>query len=221
MVAFGLFLAVAALLAGIALYMSSRHATKQTAAIEKFRLSLDRMEQRIALQSSARAEASARDPRKSHGPAGGELLEAANAHYREGRFPDAVLSFRAAAAADTGGQLSDEARYRYGVSLVKTGDPNGALREFQAVVAGSPGSPYFAASAMETARLLMEKRNYARARQTLYQLLAARDRLSAADKDSVERACFLVGRCLEGEAEALEAAQSATLPVARFGPANP
>lgn len=220
MAALVLFMAAAASFAGIALYLSSRRAAVQTAAIEKVGQSLVRVEQQIALQSSAGA-AAATEARKSREPAATDLLEAANAHYREGRFPDAVLAFRAAEAADTGGQLSDEARYRYGASLLKTGDSNGALREFQAVVTGFPGSPCFAASAMETARLLMEQKNYPRARQTLYLLLAARDRLGAADKDYVERAGFLVGRCLECEAASLEAAQSATLPVARFGPAAP
>jgi tetratricopeptide (TPR) repeat protein len=148
------------------------------------------------------------------------LLDAANADYREGRFRDAVNAYRAAAGVDTGGQFSDEAHYRYGASLLKIGEESSALSEFQAVVAGSPGSPHFAASAMETASLFMEKKNYAQARRTLYLLLAARDRLSAGDKDYVERASFLVGTCLESEAGAREAAQSATLPVARFGPAD-
>jgi len=217
MYALVLFLAVAAFLAGIALYFSSRRGEDQTAAIEKFQQSLGRMEQQIALQSSAAKGASGP---VSGAPATSDLLDAANAHYREGRFQEAAISFRAAAAADTGGQLSDEAHYRYGASLLKTGDSNGALREFQAVVTGSPGSPHFAASAIETARLLAEKQNYAQALRTLYQLLAARDRLSVADKEYVERACFLVGTYLESEAGALEAAQSATLPVARFGPAD-
>jgi hypothetical protein len=46
----------------------------------------------------------------------------------------------------------------------------------------------------------------------LYELMAARDRLSPADKPGVERAYFFVARCYEAEAESLDAPLHPSLP---------
>ena len=202
-----LILAIAAASASVALYWSSRSAFRgdQKAAFEDFRQSLQRMERRIATSDTRGAGGSAagdRSPRLT--PESSGLLDAANLRYREGQFKEAAASFRTAMDMDLGGSFTDETHYRYAQSLLKTSQFDGALVEFQTVETGFPGSPYFASAAMETAQLLFQKKSYAQARRVLYELVAARDRLSAADKAGVERAYFFIARCYEAEAESLD-----------------
>jgi tetratricopeptide (TPR) repeat protein len=202
-----LILAVAAASASVALYWSSRSAYRgeQNAAFADLRQSLGRMERQIATSEARGTGGSAagdRSPRSAPEKSG--LLDAANLRYREGQFQEAAASFRAAMDMDLAGSFTDETHYRYAQSLMKTGKFDGALAEFQTVETGFPGSPYFASAAMETAQLLFQKKSYAQARRVLYELMAARDRLSAADKAGVERAYFFVARCYEAEAESLD-----------------
>jgi tetratricopeptide (TPR) repeat protein len=206
--------AIAATSASITLYWSSRSAFRgeQGSAFEEFRQSLGRMERQIVTSEAHGAGGSAAGDR-SRNPALeiSGLLDTANLHYREGQFQEAAASFRTAMEMDLGGSFTDETHYRYAQSLLKTGKFDGALAEFQAVEIGFPGSPYFASAAMETAQLLFQKKSYAQARRVLYELMAARDRLSPADKASVEWAYFFIGRCYEAEAESLDASLHASL----------
>jgi tetratricopeptide (TPR) repeat protein len=201
-----LVLVITAASANITLYWSSRSATggDQKAAFEEFRQSLQRMEKQIATSGAQRVGGPAGDhsPRPSNESSG--LLDAANLRYRDGQFQEAVASYRTAMETDLAASFNDETHYRYAQSLLKTGNLDSALVEFQTVEAGFPGSPYFASAATESARLLFQKKSYAQARRVLYELIAARDRLSPADKSSVERACFFIARCYEAEAESLE-----------------
>ena len=200
-------LAIAAASASVTLYWSRRSALggDQKAAFEDFRQSLNQMERRITTSATRGGRSSAAGDRSAHfAPESSGLLDAANLHYRDGQFQEAAASFRTAMEMDAGGSFTDETHYRYAQSLLKTGELGGALVEFQAVEAGFPGSPYFASAAMETAQLLFQKKSYGQARRVLYELMAARDRLSPADKASVERAYFFVGRCYEAEAESLD-----------------
>ncbi len=202
-----LILAIAAASASVTLYWSSRSALRgdQKAAFQDFRQSLQRMEQRIATSDTRGAGGSAAGDRSTNGaPEKSGLLDVANLRYREGQFQLAAASFRTAMDMDLGGSFTDETHYRYAQSLLKTGKYDGALAEFQTVEAGYPGSPYFASAAMETAELFFQKKSYAQARRVLYELMAARDRLSPADKAGMERACYFVARCYEAEAEALD-----------------
>jgi tetratricopeptide (TPR) repeat protein len=201
-----LVLVIAATSASVALYRSSRSTTDrdQKAAFEEFRQSLQRMEKQIATSGAHRAAGPAAD-HSSHSPAESSgLLDAANLRYREGQFQEAVASYRAAMETDLAASFNDETHYRYAQSLLKTGNLDGALAEFQTVEAGFPGSPYFASAATETARLLFQKKSFTQARRVLYELIAARDRLSPADKSSIEWASFFVARCYESEAESLD-----------------
>jgi len=213
-------LAIAAASASATLYWSSRSAFRgdQKAAFEDFRQSLQRMEKQIATSEVRGAGSSAAGDRSSHSaPEGSGLLDAANLRYREGQFQEAAASYRMAMDMDLGGSFTDETHYRYGQSLLKTGKFDGALAEFQTVETGFPGSPYFASAAIETAQLLFQKKSYGQARRVLYEVMAARDRLSPADKVSVERAYFFAARCYEAEAESLDLSHRPTLASSQSG----
>ncbi len=210
-----LILAVAAASASVALYWSSRSASRgeQKAAFADLQRSLGRMERQIAT-SEARGAAgpAAGDRSAGAAPERSGLLDAANLRYRDGQFQEAASSFRAAMDMDLAGSFTDETHYRYAQSLLKTGQFDGALAEFQTVETGFPGSPYFASAAMESAQLLFQKKSYAQARRVLYELMAARDRLGPADKADVERAYFFVARCYQAEAESLDISLHPALP---------
>jgi tetratricopeptide (TPR) repeat protein len=219
-----LMLAVAAAAVSIALFCSSRSALRsdQKAAFEELRQSLQQMENQIASAQTRRDGGSAAGEHSNRSSAeGSSLLDTANLRYRDGQFQEAASAYRSAMETDLAAPFNDETHYRYAQSLLKTGKLDGALAEFQTVESGFPGSPYFASAATETARLLFQKKSYAQARRVLYELIAARDRLSPADKGSVEHACFFVARCYEAEAESLESslhpsmAIPASAPVAR------
>jgi tetratricopeptide (TPR) repeat protein len=115
------------------------------------------------------------------------------------------------------GSFTDETHYRYAQSLLKTGQFDGALAEFQTVETAFPGSPYFASAAMEAAQLLFQKKSYGQARRVLYELMATKDRLSPADKPGVERAYFFVAQCYEAEAESLEGSTQTSLSAPQGG----
>jgi tetratricopeptide (TPR) repeat protein len=217
-----LMLAAAAAATSVALYCSSRSAFRgeQRAAFEDLQQSLQRMEQRMAA-SEARAGRAAAGDRGSNLTADGPgLLDAANLRYREGQFQEAAASFRA--AMDMNLAFTDETHYRYAQSLLKTGQFENALTEFQAVESSFPGSAYFASAAMEAAQLLFQKKSYSQARRVLYELMAARDRLSPADKAEIERAYFFVARCYEAEGNSPETAprESLSTPVASLAKAG-
>jgi tetratricopeptide (TPR) repeat protein len=200
-----LIVAIAGITISVTLYWSSRTALRgdQKAEFEDFRQLLQRMDQRIATSG---AVASAAADHSAHGAAESTgLLDTANLRYREGHYEQAAASFRTAMEMDSGGSFTDETHYRYAQSLLKIGRFDGALAEFQTVETGFPGSPYFASAAMQTAELLFQKKSYTQARRVLYELMAAKDRLSPADKASVERACYFVARGYEAEAESLDA----------------
>jgi len=200
-----LFLALGAASASVALYCSSRSALSagQRAAFNDLQQSLQRMEQKIATSETRRPAAPAAGERSSRpAPESSGLLDAANLRYREGQFKDAAAAYRAAMDMDL--TFADETHYRYAESLLKTGQFDHALEEFEIIETAFPGSPYFASSAMEAAQLLFQKKSYSGARRALYELMAARDRLGPADKANLERAYFFVAQCYEAEAESLE-----------------
>jgi TolA-binding protein len=215
-----LILAIAAASASVTLYWSSRSAFRreQRASFEELQQSLGRMERQIATSEAYGAGGSAAGDRsRRSAPESSGLLDAANLRYREGQFQEAAASFHAAMDMELVGSFTDETHYRYAQSLLKTGKFDGALAEFQTVETGFPGSPYFASAAMEAAQLLFQKKSYAQARRVLYELMAARDRLSPADKASIEWAYFFVGRCYEAEAESLDASLHASLATLQRG----
>jgi tetratricopeptide (TPR) repeat protein len=218
-----LILAVAAASASVALYWSSRSAFSggQRAAFEDLQRSLERMEGRIAASDARGAGAAAREnPSARSAPENSGLLDAANLRYREGQFQEAAASFHD--AMDMKLTFTDETHYRYAQCLLKTNQFESALVEFQTVETAFPGSPYFASAAMETAQLLFQKKSYGQARRALYELMAARDRLSPADKAGVERAYFFVAQCYEAEAESLEGPPGSPLSTPQSGrPADP
>ena len=200
--------AIAAASAAVALYGASRprFGGDQKAAFDELKQSLNRMERQIATSQVRRDTGSAagEHPNRSSTESSG-LLDAANLRYRDGQFQEAAAAYRMAMDSDLAASFTDETHYRYAQSLLKTGNADGALVEFQMVETGFPGSPYFASAATETARLLYQKKSYSQARRVLYELIAARDRLTPADKSSVEHASFFIARCYEAEADSLDA----------------
>lgn len=135
------------------------------------------------------------------------LMAKAHIDFHNRDYRSAAEGYQEAIAADETKTKSDEAHYHLGVCLNRMNDPEHAMEEFLTVVAIFPGSGYFARSALEAARMQMEKQHFGQARRLLYQLLGAKDRYKGEEKDCLEEAYFLLAECLEGEAAVIEASR--------------
>ena len=133
------------------------------------------------------------------------LTKVGSTLFRSGQYEEAAKSYRAALKLYPTGNFSDEAHYHLGLCLLKGAEPDEAAKEFRAVVTHTPGSRYYARSAVEMSELLIQKKNFVQARRLLYMVLGSRDRLDADEREALERTYYAIARCFEGEAETIEA----------------
>jgi len=133
------------------------------------------------------------------------LIETAGSYFRSGQFREARRLYRSVIELFPAGSLSDQAHYHLGLCFLKADDTENALNHFRTVTTRFSGSRYFGRSALMMSELLMRKGNFVQARRILYLILGARDRLNSEEQEGVAQAYYALARCLEREADAIEA----------------
>ena len=191
---------------GVMLFIISRQQASQKAFLNEFQHS---MSQVAANLSNVQPETG---PASLGGASTPETLDdysrltkVGSTLFRSGQYEEAAKSYRAALKLYPTGNFSDEAHYHLGLCLLKGAEPDEAAKEFRAVVTHTPGSRYYARSAVEMSELLIQKKNFVQARRLLYMVLGSRDRLDADEREALERTYYAIARCFEGEAETIEA----------------
>lgn len=200
-VALVLILAVA-----VMLLIVSRQQASQKAFLSEFQRSMSTVAAKLSnAQSQTGPALVGGDPTSDALDDYSRLTQVGNTLFRSGQFEEAAESYRAALKLDPTGRFSDEARYHLGRCLLNADKPDEAVKEFRAVVTHTPGSRYYARSAVEMSELLIQKKNFVQARRLLYMVLGSRGRLDADEREALERTYYAIARCFEGEAETIEA----------------
>ena len=197
---------VAIMIATITIAMSSHRQPVETELINEFRTSMDEMTLKLS-EIEAKTESA---PAIIIGEVGNfddftRIMKVGNTQFIDRRFEEAAQSYEAAITLDSSGKLSDEAHYRLGMCLLKTGRPEDAIREFRFVIEDYPGSGHYAASALEMGELLMARKNFSQARRLFYMIVGSKSRLAEDQQGVLERTYYAIARAYEGEAEAIEA----------------
>lgn len=194
---------VAALIMGAA--VSYRHEAAQRQLIGRFTASIDTLEGRLAsMQQQAALAPATRTPEPKSLDDYALILNGANQLFEKGHFRDAAGRYRSALRGFPSGSLTDQAHYRLGVCMLRTGRAETAANHFRVVTASFPNSRYYARAALELSHVLMGEQQYAQARRVLYQIVGARARLQSEDAETLEKAYYAIARTLEGEADVIE-----------------